>query len=68
MEPVKSRFLGLRHPGCMDFFNQAFVLEDALGNVVAFVRDEAVAKKVQWAIAAQAAAKEAGIPDPTAQV
>jgi hypothetical protein len=52
----------------MDFFNQAFVLEDALGNVVAFVRDEAVAKKVQWAIAAQAAAKEAGIPDPTAQV
>lgn len=42
----------------LDILRAAIPVTDAAGNVVAVVRDDAIAKKVQWAIAAQAAAKE----------
>jgi hypothetical protein len=54
METVESRFKNPSDLNCIQFIKKAFVVEDASGNVVAFVRDEKIAKTVQWAIAAQA--------------
>ena len=50
----------------MEEWETAHAVQNREGQIIALVREEAIAKKVQWAIAAQAAAKEAGIPDPTA--